>query len=132
MIASATSMFGAFALALASPLPASAATKGAAAHKAGVTVVAKVVAKAGQEQALHDLFLGLVGPARSEATNVSYDLYTSIDDPATFVSVECWTSADALAAHLKTPIVVDTIGKLGPVVAAPPSIVSFKMVSDPV
>ncbi len=38
MIASATSLTGAFVLALASPLPASVANEGPAAHKAGVTL----------------------------------------------------------------------------------------------
>lgn len=132
LLANGSAILGAFALAASAPLPASAAPKDAAARKSGITVIAKLTAKPGQEAALHDLFLGLVAPARAEPTNISYDLVVSVDDPATFVSVECWQSADALAAHLKTPPVLDAIGKLGPIVAGPPSILSFKMVSDPV
>ncbi len=131
LLINASALLGAFTLAASAPLPVLAASKDAAAHKSGITVIATLKAKPGQEAALHDLFLGLVEHARAEPTNVSYDLVVSVDDPATFVSIECWQSADALAAHLKTPAVLDAIGKLGPIVAGPPSILSYKMVSDP-
>jgi quinol monooxygenase YgiN len=132
LLVRASAILGAFTLAASAPLPVLAASKDAAARKSGVTVIATLKAKPGQEAALHDLFLGLVAHARAEATNISYDLVVSVDDPATFVSIECWENADALAAHLKTPPVLDAIGKLGPIVAGPPSILSYKMVSDPV
>ncbi len=132
LLVNASAILGAFTLAASAPLPILAASKDAAARKSGITVIATLKAKPGQEAALHDLFLGLVAPARADPTNVSYDLVVSVDDPATFVSIECWQSADALAAHLKTASVLDAIGKLGPIVAGPPSILSYKMVSEPV
>ena len=132
LLTSAAAILGAFTLAASSPLPALAAMKGPAARKAGVTVIATIVAKPGEETALHDLFLSLVGPARADATNISYDLVRSVDNPATFVSIECWQSADALAAHLKSPIILDAIAKLPNIVAAAPAVLSYTMVSDPV
>jgi quinol monooxygenase YgiN len=131
LVGSASAILGAFSLAVAAPLPALAAMASSADRKAGVTVIAKLTAKPGQEAALHDLFLGLVAGARAEPANISYDLVVSVDDPATFVSIECWKSADALQAHLKTAPVLAAIAKLPPIVAAPPSILSYKMVSDP-
>jgi quinol monooxygenase YgiN len=113
------------------PQPAEAAMADAMARKGGITVLATVKAKPGSEQMLHDVFLSLVAPARADAGNISYDLVVSSDDPATFVSVEQWKSPDALAAHLKTAPVTSAIAKLGTIVAGPPVILSYKMVSDP-
>jgi quinol monooxygenase YgiN len=102
-----------------------------AARKAGVTVLAHVVAKPGMESQVRDIFLSIVGPARTENGNLSYDLVESIDDPATFVSIETWKSADILQAHLSSQGIKDVIAKIAPLLAAPPSIVAFKMLSDP-
>ncbi|MBD5604559.1 MAG: antibiotic biosynthesis monooxygenase [Candidatus Eremiobacteraeota bacterium] len=118
--------------AAASPAVVSAATSSASARKTGVTVLAKVTAKPGMGDQLHDVFLGLVAPARKDAGNISYDLVRGVDDPLTFVSIECWADAASLQAHLKTPPITDAIAKLGSIVAGPPEIVSYTMVSDPV
>jgi quinol monooxygenase YgiN len=40
---------------------------------------------------------------RREPGCISYDFYTSVDRPDSFVAVECFADKDAHAAHIKTP-----------------------------
>ncbi|MBD5635463.1 MAG: antibiotic biosynthesis monooxygenase [Candidatus Eremiobacteraeota bacterium] len=130
LLRSAALAFGALSAAAIAPLPAAAADAGM--RKAGIVVIATVKAKPGMEGQLHDVFLSIVGPARADGGNLSYDLVQSVEDPTTFVSIEVWKSSAALQAHLATQPVTDAIAKLGSIVAGPPAIVSYKMVSDPV
>jgi quinol monooxygenase YgiN len=58
-----------------------------------------------------------------EAGCISYALHRDVEDPARFVIVEKWASADALTEHAQTPHLKQLFTDLGPLLAAPPTIV---------
>lgn len=58
-----------------------------------------------------------------EAGCISYALHRDVDDPARFVIVEKWASSEALAEHAETPHLKQLFTDLGPLLAAPPTIV---------
>lgn len=70
---------------------------------ATVHVVAKFVAKPGQEAALKTAITALIAPTRKDPGYIAYDLYESTQRPGEFVLVEEWETKDLLAAHLDTP-----------------------------
>ncbi len=125
----AAAILGAFSAAVLSPLPVSAAAPMMGPD--AIVVLATVKSLPGMEAKLHDVFLSLVAPARADAGNISYDLVHAIDDPTTFISIERWSSPEALATHLKSQTIADAVTKLTGVLAAPPAIVSYKLISTP-
>lgn len=68
-----------------------------------VHVVAKFVAKPGQEASLKTAITALIAPTRKDPGYIAYDLYESTERPGEFVLVEEWETKDLLAAHLDTP-----------------------------
>jgi quinol monooxygenase YgiN len=64
-----------------------------------LTVIAFIRAKAGMEQRVRDVLVGLTGPTRREAGCLNYDLFQSESDPRQFVFYENWESAAHLDAH---------------------------------
>jgi quinol monooxygenase YgiN len=68
-----------------------------------VNVVAKFVAKKGQEDVLKTVLTGLIAPTRKDPGYLAYDLYESTQRPGEFVLVEAWASKELLAEHLDTP-----------------------------
>lgn len=68
-----------------------------------INVVAKFVAKPGQEAALKAGLTGLIAPTQKDPGYIAYDLYESTQRPGEFVLVEAWESKQLLAAHLDTP-----------------------------
>ena len=68
-----------------------------------VHVVAKFVAKSGQEAVLKAALIGLIAPTQKDPGYIAYDLYESAQRPGEFVLVEAWESKELLAAHLDTP-----------------------------
>ena len=67
-----------------------------------ITVVATFQAKPGKENELRAALIGLVGPTRTEAGCVNYDLHISPEDPAKFLFHENWASQAHLDAHLQS------------------------------
>ena len=55
----------------------------------------------------------LVAATRDEEGCVSYDLYESAAAPGTFVTLERWTDAASLEAHMGTPHVAAAFGAAG-------------------
>lgn len=72
-------------------------------QKPGVILTATVKAKAGEEEAVKEALLSLVGPTRKEPGCLLYNLHQSKSDPTVFMFYELWTSQEALDAHGKTP-----------------------------
>jgi quinol monooxygenase YgiN len=64
------------------------------------TVLAQFVAKPGREDDVCDALLRLVGPARADGGNVSYDLHRLKNNPAAFYVLANWTDRAALDRHL--------------------------------
>lgn len=70
---------------------------------APVSVMAKFVAKKGQETALKTALTACLAPSRKDPGCVSYTLYESTEAAGTFMMIEVWTGKDVLAKHLETP-----------------------------
>ncbi len=90
-----------------------------------VNVVARFVAKPGQEAALRDALTGLVAPTRKDPGYIAYDLYAATERPGEFVLVEAWESRELLAAHLDTPHLNSFKAKAPELLAAPMSVKLF-------
>lgn len=95
-----------------------------------LTVVARIRAKPGKEEEVKQALLGLVGPTRSEAGCINYDLHQSHDDPALFLFYENWTSKAALDAHAQSPHIQAFRARGREWLAEPAEIKLFRMVSD--
>lgn len=70
---------------------------------APVTVVARFLAKDGQEARVEETLRAMVAPTRAEEACISYDLYRSRDQSAVFYMLENWRSREGLAAHMGMP-----------------------------
>jgi quinol monooxygenase YgiN len=90
-----------------------------------VHVVAKFVAKPGQEAALKTALTGLVAPTQKDPGYIAYTPYESIQSPGTFVLVETWASKDLLASHLATPHLTGFQAKASELMAAPMEVKLF-------
>lgn len=70
------------------------------AETSAVTVVARLKAKAGQEESLQAALEALIEPTRAESGCVNYDLHRSREDKSQFMFHETWLSREALDIHL--------------------------------
>jgi quinol monooxygenase YgiN len=90
-----------------------------------VHVVAKFLAKPGQEAALKDTLMGLVAPTQKDPGYIAYDLYASTQRPGEFVLVEAWASKELLVSHLDTPHLNGFKAKAPELLAAPMEVKLF-------
>lgn len=89
---------------------------------ADLDVVAVIKAKAGSEQVVQEALEALVGPTRSEEGCISYELFSSRVDSATFITVEKWRGQGDLDAHLQTPHLAQALAAAGEHLAGAPEI----------
>jgi quinol monooxygenase YgiN len=96
--------------------------------KKKVTVHAKIKAKPGLEEKVKGELMALVGPTRSEAGCINYDLHQSLSDKTLFMFYENWTSKEDLDKHLKTPHLEAFLAKADGLLAEPIDISLWEMV----
>jgi quinol monooxygenase YgiN len=96
---------------------------------ADLQVVGVMTAKPGSEKVVEQVLNALVEPTRSEAGCTSYELFASAVDKATFITVETWTSQDALDAHMQTPHVQQALSTAADHLAQAPAIHPLTAVS---
>jgi quinol monooxygenase YgiN len=89
---------------------------------ANLQVVAVLTAKPGSEKVVSDALSALVDSSRTEAGCASYQLFVSAGDPATFITVENWSSQEDLEAHLQGPHVRQALAAAGDHLANAPAI----------
>src|ERR1043166_1265164 len=87
-----------------------------------LTVIATFQARPGKESELRAALIGLVSPTRQEAGFLNYDVHQSVDDPATFLFHENWTSKAHLDAHLQSAHVRALRPRVDKLCTAPPQI----------
>jgi quinol monooxygenase YgiN len=92
-----------------------------------VTVVARFVAKEGQEAALKVALTNCLAPSRQDAGCLAYSLYASVERPGEFVMVEAWAGRDLLEKHLQTPHLQGLVAKAPELLAEP---LSVKLLSE--
>jgi quinol monooxygenase YgiN len=89
---------------------------------ANLQVVAVLTAKPNAVKPVREALLALVEPARSEPGCNSYQLFTSAVDPATFITVETWSSREELNAHYQSPQVRQALDAASTDLLEPPAI----------
>jgi quinol monooxygenase YgiN len=90
-----------------------------------LTVVARIVAKPGQGDAVEAALRDLVPPTQGEEGCLHYSLHRGAADRDSFVTIEKWTGPDALTAHLGTPHVATAVGVATELLDAPLDIQSY-------
>lgn len=68
-----------------------------------ITIVAKINLKPGMKQAFIEATRGLIAGSRSEAGNISYDLYEEAGGADVMCFIENWRDAAAIEAHNNSP-----------------------------
>ncbi len=63
------------------------------------TVIAKLIAKPGQQDVLEQHLRALLSPTRAEAGCSQYDLHQDLENPHAFYMIEQWSGDAALQAH---------------------------------
>jgi quinol monooxygenase YgiN len=63
-----------------------------------------------------------IAATHAEPGCVAYALHRDVSEPARFVILEKWATADALEEHAQTPHLKQMFADLGPLLAAPPTI----------
>ena len=76
-------------------------------------VVATITAKAGHEAAVKAALERVVVSSRAEAGCLRYDLHVDLAKPASFVMLEAWRDAEALAVHEATPHFQELVQTIG-------------------
>ncbi len=67
-----------------------------------IFVLFRGTAKAGKEDTVAQLLLGVVGPTRNEGACIAYELHRDVKNPRRFYCYEAWESDAALERHLRT------------------------------
>ena len=68
-----------------------------------LTVIAKVKAKKGAEEKLHEECRKLIEPTRAEEGCLNYDMHRSVEDSGTFMFYENWASRPLWERHMESP-----------------------------
>ena len=93
-----------------------------------ITVVAHLKAKLGQESALQQELLALIGPSRKDAGCLNYDLHQAQDNPALFMFHENWASRAHLDEHLQKPHLKAFFAKADALLAEPARITIWQKI----
>ena len=93
-------------------------------------VIAELVAKPDEADALRELMVPFAAGARKEPGCKHYALLEDKGQPGRFLTFETWTDAATLDAHMKTPAIQAVAPKLGPILAKPFTQIKLSMVSE--
>ena len=104
--------------------------KAAAAAGKDLYVIAELVAKPDQADALRNLMVDFVAGARKEPGCKHYALLEDNAQPGRFLTFETWTDDAALAAHMVTPEIKAATPKLATILAKPFTQIKLSMISD--
>jgi quinol monooxygenase YgiN len=94
-----------------------------------ITVIARARAKAGFESQLGKAIAEIVEPSRAEEGCLKYSVRRSVEDPALFITIEEWSSKEAIDRHMSSAHVQELLQKLPAMLAVPPDIQAFLPVS---
>lgn len=93
-----------------------------------VTVVAKIRAKDGMEDAVKKELMGLLAPTRSEKGCINYDLHQSPGNKSLFMFYENWASKEDLDEHVRAPHMKAHMRKARELFAEPPEITLWEAI----
>jgi uncharacterized protein (TIGR02246 family) len=100
------------------------------ARTSDLIVIASAKAKPGKMQELELALREVGGPTRAQPGLVTFSLYRSEDDPSVIVGLERWASKGHHDQHLQGEHVQKLMTAMGPVLAEPPSIVSYRVLEE--
>lgn len=69
----------------------------------GITVVARIKAKPGEEERVKRELQKLLAPTRTEKGCINFDMHQAVNDRSLFLFYENWESEEDLAKHLESP-----------------------------
>jgi len=93
-------------------------------------VIAELVSKPDQADALRAILVPFVEGARKEPGCMHYSLLEDVKQPGRFLTFETWVNEDALKAHMVTPEIKAAGPKLEPILSKPFSQIFLSIVSD--
>jgi quinol monooxygenase YgiN len=96
-------------------------------NKNDLVIIATALAKSGSEDALERALRDVASPTRAQPGCVSWSLYRA---GATLVAFERWSSREAHDRHLQGAHVQELVGKMGSLLAAPPTIVEHTIIEE--
>ena len=91
-------------------------------------VIARIVAKLGDESELRQVLEGFLEPTRAEPGCRRYDLLLNQDDPTEFLFVEEWDDDAALAAHAASRHIQDGRRRMADLLAVPAEIACLRQI----
>jgi quinol monooxygenase YgiN len=94
-----------------------------------VHVFAVLTALPGKEADLREALSALVTPTRAEPGNSSYMLHEDINKPGNFCFFEIYKDQAAVDFHMNSPYLAAALAKGKTWLAAPPMIVSTKLIA---
>ena len=94
---------------------------------ATIQVLARFVAKAGQEDALKAALTAAIPPTRRELGCYQYDLLVNNSDPREYCFVERWDDEQALNEHLETAHVQQMLAQVEGLVESAPDIRRYRL-----
>ena len=95
-----------------------------------ITFVAKIKSKPGKEAQVKSELLKLIQPTRAEAGCLSYDMHELLAEPGLFLFYENWKTKKDIDAHFKTPHVLSVLANVSDLLALPPELTSWKLISE--
>jgi quinol monooxygenase YgiN len=95
-----------------------------------LTVIARVKAKPGRESELEQEFRAVIVPTHKESGCLRYTLHRSVDDPASFITVERWSSRAAIDQHMGTPHIQALLKKASDLLAGMPDIQVYELLRE--
>ena len=95
-----------------------------------LTVIARAKAKPGREADLERALRAMVGPSHDEQGCVRYTVHRSVGDRSNFATVERWTSKEAIDRHFAAPHTQALMARIPELLAEPPDISIFEMLSE--
>lgn len=93
-----------------------------------VYVMALITGKDGSKSDLEKALRAVVPTVRQEEGCLRYDLHQSSDDKPVFMFYETWQSREALAAHSKSPHMLEMRERVKDLVAGPSEITLWSAV----
>jgi quinol monooxygenase YgiN len=95
-----------------------------------LTIVARIQAKPGKEDAVRSELQKLIAPTHAEQGCVQYDLHESNSEPGQFLFFENWTSIQDLERHLQTAHIAVLKSKEAQILAKPVEITHWTKISS--
>jgi len=96
----------------------------------GLTVMARAKAKPGREAEVEQAMRAVVVPTHQESGCLRYAVHRSLIDPSIFVTVEHWTSKEAVDLHFATAHVQALLKKVPELLIEPPDITLYELLPE--